>query len=424
MTLSIDGSEASTIPPMVDFDDNLPLETDFFDFRVISAPPMFDTEHHGTHGFNNNDTHSFGNELNFLDDSNLMQSNINIKSSNFGNFNNFGSFGFENAINFDIDFAFPKRSDTNKNKSIEVENDLDESISETNSYSNEVIEEVIPFNNNNDIGDHHKKMIDSVVLEHKYSVIQNILADNNVELLLIIIPRVLSKIADDLLDDVVGQNVLQDLLEIASQNFDLLEIVVFCLASNLSMFCTHVIGTRIVQRLIDYCSNYYLIGSIIHSLYNDSYTLMQDTNAHHVMQKLFQTASFDYLKRLYDICIEKANSLSYNRHGCCVMQKALQYADITTKKLIVNKLKPSVRELVIHPFGNYVVQFIFNLATDEIELQEDVFEMLLSFQGYFVELSQQKCSSNVIEKTISLPYLDLESKKSHNNRIFGISKVC
>eukprot|EP00792_Barthelona_sp_PAP020_P004722 TRINITY_DN2307_c0_g2_i1.p1 TRINITY_DN2307_c0_g2~~TRINITY_DN2307_c0_g2_i1.p1 ORF type:complete len:463 (+),score=117.56 TRINITY_DN2307_c0_g2_i1:35-1423(+) len=375
-----DGSEASTIPPMVDFDDNLPLETDFFDFRVISAPPMFDNEEQLE---SNN---SFPSGLSFYDDSNYFSAR----------FSGGTQFSFEN------DFTIPKYNETVNVKPPGLGNVLDNT---SENIFNEPLEDTDVVENSN------KVLIDMILVEHSYHVIQGLIDENEISLLCDILLEVLPEVSIKMLDDTSGQSVFQNLLEFSAHDSSLLSSVIFGMASCLPMICKHVQGTRIVQKLIDYCSNQCLLDNIICALETDGYSLMQDTNGHHVIQKLFQVASPESMKSLHDICIEKANSLSYDRHGCCVMQKALQYADLETKEAIINNLKPSVRELVVHPFGNYVVQFIFNLASDESELQHDVFDILYSLKGQYVALSLQKCSSNVIEKTIPLPYLSRDFKR-------------
>ncbi len=84
-----------------------------------------------------------------------------------------------------------------------------------------------------------------------------------------------------------------------------------------------------------------------------------------------------------------------HRHGCCVLQRCIDHASGNQKAHLISQITANAFALVQDPFGNYVVQYILDLA-------EPAFTDPLchSFKGNIPALSKQKFSSNVIEKCL------------------------
>ena len=84
-----------------------------------------------------------------------------------------------------------------------------------------------------------------------------------------------------------------------------------------------------------------------------------------------------------------------HRHGCCVLQRCIDHASGYQKAQLISQITENAFSLVQDPFGNYVLQYIVDLA-------EPVFTnpLCYSFQHSIPSLSKQKFSSNVIEKCL------------------------
>lgn len=84
-----------------------------------------------------------------------------------------------------------------------------------------------------------------------------------------------------------------------------------------------------------------------------------------------------------------------HRHGCCVLQRCIDHASGHQKAQLISQITANAFALVQDPFGNYVLQYIIDLA-------EPAFTdpLCYSFQGSIPTLSKQKFSSNVIEKCL------------------------
>lgn len=84
-----------------------------------------------------------------------------------------------------------------------------------------------------------------------------------------------------------------------------------------------------------------------------------------------------------------------HRHGCCVLQRCIDHASGHQKAQLISQITAHAFSLVQDPFGNYVLQYIVDLA-------EPAFTdpLCYGFQGSIPALSKQKFSSNVIEKCL------------------------
>ena len=84
-----------------------------------------------------------------------------------------------------------------------------------------------------------------------------------------------------------------------------------------------------------------------------------------------------------------------HRHGCCVLQRCIDHASGYQKAQLISQITENAFSLVQDPFGNYVLQYIIDLA-------EPIFTnpLCYSFQSSIPALSKHKFSSNVIEKCL------------------------
>ncbi|KAJ6702746.1 RNA BINDING PROTEIN PUMILIO-RELATED [Salix viminalis] len=90
-------------------------------------------------------------------------------------------------------------------------------------------------------------------------------------------------------------------------------------------------------------------------------------------------------------CIE----LATDRHGCCVLQKCLSHSEGEQRHQLVSEITSNALILSQDPFGNYVVQFVF-----ELRLPWATTDIVDQLEGNYRDLSVQKYSSNVVEKCL------------------------
>jgi hypothetical protein len=131
----------------------------------------------------------------------------------------------------------------------------------------------------------------------------------------------------------------------------------------------------------------------------------------HVIEKILGYFEDEFTKEIIDYIYNNFIDLSFNINGICVVKKLLL---MTHKKDLHNKLKQKINDnalnLIVHQYGNYVIQIIFE-NWDDNELQS----ILNYYKNNQVLLSKLKYSSNAIERII---------EKNKNNLDNYINEIC
>jgi pumilio RNA-binding family len=120
---------------------------------------------------------------------------------------------------------------------------------------------------------------------------------------------------------------------------------------------------------------------------------MKDANANHIIIKYVSTIKSPLNQFVYDIIVESLIDITTHKHGCCVLQKCIEYATNDQKKVIINKLVENTILLMCDAFGNYVLQYIITLEDFDVN-----YKIASCFKSHITYMSKQKFSSNVIEK--------------------------
>jgi hypothetical protein len=131
-------------------------------------------------------------------------------------------------------------------------------------------------------------------------------------------------------------------------------------------------------------------------------SLIKDANGNHIILKFLQTFP-ESSDLIFATITENLMDISFDKHGCCAIQKCFDLAPKSTKDIIINIIIKHSLILIVDQYANYVVQFIFE-KRDPILMKE----FALTFKKKIVELSKQKFASNVLEKFFE--FCDNESK--------------
>lgn len=156
-------------------------------------------------------------------------------------------------------------------------------------------------------------------------------------------------------------------------------------------------GTRALQKLIECVTTKEEISIIIESLKNDVVNLSRDLNGNHVIQKCLQRFSTIDNQFIFDVAYENCLQIAIHRHGCCVLQRCLDFGSpeqVKNLSLVISKYS---LELSNDAFGNYVVQYVLNKE------DETVTKIIInSIKANVIDLSLHKFGSNVIEKCLKI----------------------
>jgi len=218
----------------------------------------------------------------------------------------------------------------------------------------------------------------------------------------------------DLIIDPFGNYLVQKLIDHLSnyQKDLMIEKIHTCLF----LISVNQYGTRSLQKIIDKISNSYQIDLVVKGLQmndvsnryedNNIVKLIKDLNGNHVIQKCifkFPPEKFQFI--IDSICLNNnIVRVSTHKHGCCVLQKLLNNASFNQILKISEVLLIYLNDLVNDQFGNYIIQFLFELnflkTSNNINfLIDDFFQRIY---GNLIQLSCLKFSSNVVEKFIKI----------------------
>ncbi|GMM34946.1 Puf4 protein [Saccharomycopsis crataegensis] len=158
-------------------------------------------------------------------------------------------------------------------------------------------------------------------------------------------------------------------------------------------------GTRALQKLIDVISTQEENLIIIDAFANDIVSLSRDLNGNHVVQKILTKFNYrpENIQFIFDAACEHCIKISTHRHGCCVLQRCLDYGSLDQCKQLSLVIARNCLNLAVDPFGNYVVQYVLSKGEEESIgiIVESVLQKVLF-------LSTHKFGSNVIEKVLRI----------------------
>ncbi|CAH2069734.1 unnamed protein product [Thlaspi arvense] len=202
----------------------------------------------------------------------------------------------------------------------------------------------------------------------------------------------------ELMMDPFGNYLVQKLLDVCSE--DQRMQIVHCItrrAGVLIRISCDMHGTRAVQKIVQTVKRQEEVSIIISALKHGFVTLIKNVNGNHVVQQCVKHLLPHCGKFLFEAAITHCVEIATDRHGCCVLQICLENSEGEQKDRLVSEIASHALLLSQDPFGNYVLQKVFDL-----HLQWAINEILEQLEGSYTELSMQKCSSNVVEKCLKL----------------------
>ena len=165
---------------------------------------------------------------------------------------------------------------------------------------------------------------------------------------------------------------------------------------HLFILCTNKIGTFPLQGIIEYLGSKNEKNIIINSIKNDLSILCLDTYGCHIIEKILGCFEEEYISFIYDYVIDNFLKLSYNSNGICIIKKIISFTyKINLHDKIKKIIKDNAFDLILHPYGNYVIQS----AVENFE-NNDLYEIINLFNKKFICFSLQKFSSNVVERCL------------------------
>lgn len=153
-------------------------------------------------------------------------------------------------------------------------------------------------------------------------------------------------------------------------------------------------GTRALQKLVE-CIDEECEALIVEALTPNVVLLSRDLNGNHVVQKCLQNLKNKQF--VFDAVLQHCVQVATHRHGCCVLQRCLDYGSAEQRTQLLRQAARHAPRLSLDPFGNYVVQYVF-LRGDT----ESIAQMLEYVTLHIVEMLLHKYGLNVIERCLTM----------------------
>jgi len=225
----------------------------------------------------------------------------------------------------------------------------------------------------------------------------------------IILEEVFSSL-NTLVIDVFGHHLVLRLLDFVQYN-DRMRILEQ-LNEDLVAISLNVHGTRVVQKLLECMENPDEFDLIEKAFEVFVITLAKDVYGMHVVLRcLHRIPSPNQNKDgpdnsfIFREITRNIVSVATHKHGCCVVQWCIDYANKQQRAALVNVIVENALELAQDAFGNYVLQQIMDTA-DEDTLRH----LIHRLKGSMSKLAVQKFSSIVVEKCVEMAPKDLRAQ--------------
>ncbi|KAJ9448374.1 Pumilio domain-containing protein C6G9.14 [Diplonema papillatum] len=175
------------------------------------------------------------------------------------------------------------------------------------------------------------------------------------------------------------------------------DVLVEKIATNMAQIAFNMHGTRVVQKIIEQVNQKHQVDQLVTSLQHQIPQLIKDLNGNHIVQQVLQSFPADVNQYIHDTLLNRVVEFGTHRHGCCVLQRCIEFGNDSQKMQLVYEVINNGLCLVQDPFGNYLLQYILEMDLDYINVK-----VIRQFLGNIPALSMNKFASNVIEKCLKI----------------------
>ena len=166
----------------------------------------------------------------------------------------------------------------------------------------------------------------------------------------VVLPEILDNLVE-LMMDPFGNYLVQKMLDRCSeeQRLDVLKRIGE--RGDLVGVALNTHGTRAVQKLIETLAGKEQIEIVTEALRPGVVSLIKDLNGNHVVQRCLQRLGPEDSQFIYDAAISHCVEIATHRHGCCVLQRCIDFATPTQKVQLVDEVAQQSLILSQDPFG-------------------------------------------------------------------------
>ena len=153
----------------------------------------------------------------------------------------------------------------------------------------------------------------------------------------------------ELMTDPFGNYLCQKLLEQcgSAQRLSVLQAV----SADLVPISLNLHGTRAVQKLVETLSSAAETEALVAALSGSVVLLVKDQNGNHVVQRALHHLSPRDNQFIFDSVSRHCVAVATHKHGCCVLQRCIDYATAAQRRQLIAEICNHALELVQDAFG-------------------------------------------------------------------------
>ena len=196
--------------------------------------------------------------------------------------------------------------------------------------------------------------------------------------------------------NIYGNYFIQDLFH--KMNSDLIQLTIDLISSDFANIAKSPSGTHCLQELLNYINDSEKEIAVIKAIKYKEKEMAFDNYAIYVLKKIISIIPDIKRIRLNNLIIDNTKELSLNAKSVFILKTFISTCTIDeNKKKILNALKKNFMIISQNPFGNYVIQYIF-----EVWPFKDCELIVYEIFNKANELSCQRFSVNIITKALNL----------------------
>ena len=363
-----------------------------------SMPDSFDNINNNNiiNSMNSNTNKIEGNNYNYI-----YNNNINLNQNNYKKYelnqNNLKYFKINNIQCDDY-------QKTNDIKHINI-NSINNNIISSKDTNNNVINNIpIPINilNHNEdyeeflnyINGLNMPLIKFLYTKKGISEMQSYLSNHkssNIEILIYLLNKEgLTKLMKHKFGNYFIQEIIRD------ANYPQIKLILELIRNNFVEISESNSGTHTIQTLLEKVNAFELRTIVLKSIENKELEMAFNNNATYVIQKIIGIVPDTERLNTNEIIISNCINLALNSDCVFIVEKFISTITIKENKIrIKNIICENCIQLATSPFGNYLIQYLFQVwKNDDIEQINNIIIENANF------LAKQRYSSNVIEKAV------------------------
>ena len=254
-----------------------------------------------------------------------------------------------------------------------------------------------------------KGKFEQIIRTYKGSrLFQNYLKNTKIDILHQIFLEIKNKLSD-LLKDNYANYFCKKLFDCLNQK-DRIEYLSL-IQKDLGILAIDVTATYPIQGIIEQLGSIAEKNIIYLGIKDYIKIFCYNTYGAYVIEKILSNFEDRFIQEIIDFACNNFLDLAYHVNGVCVVKKIIL---MTHKKELHKKIKKKIYDntlkLIVHQYGNYVMQVIIENWEDN-----EINEIIGLCKDKYVSLSNQKYSSNAVERII---------EKNKENLEYYIEQIC